>query len=65
MILTTVLTAERKWTVRKMTIENAIEMVKTAFETWECEYGGLTDDWKEEHEACDMAVQALREKENE
>jgi hypothetical protein len=38
--------------------EEAIEIVKTAFETWENEYG--TGDWSKEYKARDMAIQALK-----
>ncbi len=41
------------------TIEKAIELVKDAFGFWESEYC-VGDDWTEEHEACDLAVDALK-----
>lgn len=42
-----------------MTREKAIELVNSAFEAWESEYGTGDDDWSEEHEACEMAIKAL------
>lgn len=41
------------------TIEKAIELVKDAFGFWESEYC-VGDDWTEEHEARDLAVDALK-----
>lgn len=41
------------------TIEKAIELVKDAFGSWESEYC-VGDDWTEEHEARDLAVDALK-----
>ena len=43
-----------------MTNERAAELVKAAFQAWECEYGSTSEDWSEEHEACQMAVAALK-----
>ena len=42
-----------------MTREEAIEIVKSAFSAWESEFGVPNDDWSEEHEALDMAIEAL------
>lgn len=44
-----------------MTREEAIEIVKSAFSAWESEFRVPNDDWSEEHEALDMAIEALRE----
>lgn len=41
-----------------MTKDEAIEKVIAAFSVWECEYD-TGDDWSEEHEARDMAIEAL------
>ena len=44
-----------------MTREEAIEIVKTAFSVWELEFRRApNDDWSEEHEALDMAIEALK-----
>lgn len=43
-----------------ITREEAIEMVNTAFEMWENEYD-TGDDWSKEHEARDMAINALEQ----
>ena len=42
-----------------MTREEAIEIVKSAFSAWESEFRVPNDDWSEEHEALDMAIEAL------
>lgn len=42
-----------------MTRAEAIELVETAFEMWEHEWD-TGDDWSKEHEARDMAVEALK-----
>ena len=42
-----------------MTRDEAIEIVKSAFSAWESEFGVPNDDWSEEHEALDMAIEAL------
>ena len=42
-----------------MTNQEAAELVKAAFQAWECEYGSTSEDWSEEHKACQMAVDAL------
>lgn len=42
-----------------MTKEEAIEIVKSAFSAWESEFRVSNDDWSEEHEALDMAIEAL------
>lgn len=39
--------------------EEAIEIVKSAFSAWESEFRVPNDDWSEEHEALDMAIEAL------
>lgn len=44
-----------------MTREEAIEIVKSAFSAWESEFRVPNDDWNEEHEALDMAIEALSE----
>ena len=41
-----------------MTKEEAIQIVYSAFNNWEAEYC-FVDDWSKEHEARDMAVNAL------
>lgn len=41
-----------------MTKDEAIEKVIDAFSAWECEYD-TGQDWSEEHEARDMAIEAL------
>lgn len=41
------------------TIEKAIELVKDAFNSWESEYCCAGEDWTEEHEARDLAIDAL------
>ena len=41
-----------------MTKDEAIEKVIDAFSAWESEYD-TGDDWSAEHEACEMAVEAL------
>lgn len=41
-----------------MTKDEAIEKVIDAFSAWEAEYD-TGDDWSEEHEARDMAIEAL------
>lgn len=38
----------------------AIEIVKSAFSAWESEFRVPNDDWSEEHEALDMAIEALQ-----
>ena len=43
-----------------MTREEAIEIVKSAFSAWESEFRVPNDDWSEEHEALDMAIEALK-----
>lgn len=43
-----------------MTREEAIEIVKSAFSAWESEFRVPNDDWSEEHEALDMAIEALQ-----
>ena len=43
-----------------MTKEEAIEIVKSAFSAWESEFRVPNDDWSEEHEALDMAIEALK-----
>lgn len=42
-----------------MTRDKAIEIVKSAFSAWESEFEVPNDDWSEEHEALDMAIEAL------
>lgn len=42
----------------KLTIPEAIQIVCTAFQMWECEYCYI-DDWEREHQARDLAVEAL------
>lgn len=42
-----------------MTKEEAIQYVIDAFTAWECEYDTEGADWSKEHEACDIAVNAL------
>lgn len=45
-----------------MTRKEAIEIVKTAFSVWELEFRRApNDDWSEEHEALDMAIETLRQ----
>ena len=41
-----------------MTREDAIDYVQAAFDAYESEFG-IGDDWSKEHEARDMAIQAL------
>ena len=41
-----------------MTIDEAIEMVKTAFDEYENEFD-TGNDWSQEHKARDMAIKAL------
>lgn len=43
-----------------MTNQEAADIVKSAFQAWESEYGCTGDDWSEEHKACEMAVNALK-----
>ena len=43
-----------------MTRDKAIEIVKSAFSAWESEFGVPNDDWSEEHEALNMAIEALK-----
>lgn len=43
-----------------MTREEAIENVKSAFSVWESEFRVPNDDWSEEHEALDIAIEALK-----
>lgn len=43
-----------------MTREEAIAIVKSAFSAWESEFRTPNDDWSEEHEALDMAIEALQ-----
>lgn len=43
-----------------MTREEAVEIVKSAFSAWESEFRVPNDDWSEEHEALDMAIEALK-----
>lgn len=42
----------------KITFDEAAEMVIDAFDLWECEYSYI-DDWSKEHEARDLAIEAL------
>ena len=45
-----------------MTREDAIEMVRDAFDVWQSEYETVSrNDWSEEHEARDMAIKALEQ----
>lgn len=44
-----------------MTNQEAAEIVKTAFQMWESEYGMTGEDWSEEHKACEMAMKAVSE----
>ena len=48
----------------KITFDEAIEMVRSAFDAWKNEYD-CGDDWSKEHEARDMAIEALRSMKNE
>ena len=41
-----------------MTLEEAIELTKTAFDMWEREWD-CGEDWSDVHEARDMAISAL------
>lgn len=43
-----------------MTKEDAINNVIAAFEVWEGEFSTFGSDWSEEHEARDMAIEALK-----
>ncbi len=43
-----------------MTIEDAIRIVKDAFEVWELSCKPSVLDWSEEHTARDMAIEALK-----
>lgn len=43
-----------------MTKEEAIQLVENAFNCWESEFKTIDDDWSYEHEARDMAIEALK-----
>ena len=43
-----------------MTKEEAIQYVENAFDAYESEWKVLGDDWSYEHEARDMAIEALK-----
>jgi predicted transcriptional regulator len=43
-----------------MTKEEAIQQVENAFDAFESEWKVLGDDWSYEHEARDMAIEALK-----
>jgi hypothetical protein len=51
---------ERSRKDKKMTNQEAAEIVKHAFQMCESEYGMTGEDWSEEHKACEMAVNALK-----
>ena len=44
-----------------MTLEEAIELTKTAFDMWEREWD-CGEDWSDVHEARDMAIKALQDR---
>lgn len=43
-----------------MTRDKAIEIVKSAFSAWKSEFRAPNEDWSEEHEALNMAIEALK-----
>ena len=43
-----------------MTKDQVIENVRAAFEIWEGEFSTFGSDWSEEHEARDIAIEALK-----
>lgn len=47
-----------------MKIEDAIDYVKSAFDAWESEFRTVGDNWDKEHEARDMAIEALKQLSN-